>query len=215
LESILRRPEASLAELSMISSEEEALLEAFRGDSAEYDSTATISQLLEEQVSRDPQATAIVCGKHSISYGELGRRVHALAYRLRLEGVEPNVPVALLIPQSIQRFVAIYAVLHAGGAYVPIDPNYPEERIAYILSDSGAKLLLTLDSTQAWDIPCIDIGDESLYEGQHPSLPSVPGPRDLAYCIYTSGTAGKPKGVMVEQISLVGYYWIHQRAKLW
>ena len=198
LESILRRPEASLAELSMISSEEETLLEAFRGDSAEYDSTATISQLLEEQVSRDPQATAIVCGKHSISYGELGRRVHALAYRLRQEGVEPNVPVALLIPQSIQRFVAIYAVLHAGGAYVPIDPNYPEERIAYILSDSGAKLLLTLDSTQAWDIPCIDVGDERLYEGQHPSLPPVPGPRDLAYCIYTSGTAGKPKGVMVE-----------------
>ncbi len=198
LEDMIRNPRAKLGELSMISNEESELLGSFRGVEAPYDTDATISKLFEAQAKKNPQGIAIVCDERSISYGELNRRANALAYRLVQEGVGPEIPVALLIPQSIERFVGIYGVLKAGGVYIPIDPNCPGERIRYILTDSGARLLVTMGSTQKWEISTVELGQKELYAGDFPDLPQRAGPHDLAYCIYTSGTTGKPKGVMVE-----------------
>ncbi len=198
LEDMIRNPGAKIGELSMISDREDKLLRSFRGTEAPYDADATISQLFEAQVRKDPHALAIVCEESSVTYSELNRRANALAYRLRQEGVGPEVPVALLLPQSIERFVGIYGVLKAGGFYIPIDPDYPTERIRYILSDSRARLLLTVGASLEWGLPTVDLAQEGLFEGNFPDLPQLAGPHNLAYCIYTSGTTGKPKGVMVE-----------------
>ncbi len=198
LTDIVRNPQRNIGALTMISDQEKALLDVYRGQTGDYDAEKTIPQLFEAQVRRDPHAPAIVYGEERITYGELNQRANSLAYRLRQEGVGPNTTVALLLPQSIERFVGIYGVLKAGGAYIPIDPDYPQERIRYILSDSKAKLLLTSGVTGDWDTPTLDIGQESLHQGDCVDLPHLAGPGDLAYCIYTSGTTGKPKGVMVE-----------------
>ena len=198
LENMIRKPGVRIGELSCISCEEEARLRSFRGTEAPYDDGATISQLFEEQAKKRPDAIAIVCEETSLTYGELNRKANALANRLRQMGVGPEVPVALLLPQSPERFIGIYGVLKAGGFYIPIDPDYPSERIQYILSDSGAKVLITVGSACQWNIPTVDPEEEGLLDGEYPDLPHLAGPRNLAYCIYTSGTTGKPKGVMVE-----------------
>lgn len=198
LRSILDHPESDIASLSMISPEEQILLESFRGTDGYYDREATIIELFEKQVKRDPDAIAIVCDNESITYGELNRKANLLGRRLLQEGIGPEDCVALLLPQSIERFVGIYGVLKAGGAYVPIDPAYPKDRIDYILSDCNAKLLLTMDSSANFSVPMIDLGDPTLWIGTCQDPPSRTTSQNLAYCIYTSGTTGKPKGVMVE-----------------
>ncbi len=211
LQDLVRHPHADIGELSMISPYEEEQLRAFRGTVAPYDAEAAVSQLFEEQVRKDPHAIAIVCEEQSLTYGELNGRANAIAYRLRQEGVGPEVPVALLLPQSLERFVAIYAVLKAGGFYVPIDPDYPEDRIAYILADSGARLLLTTAEDSRWRIPTVNLRQESLYTGDFSDLPQEAGPHTTAYCIYTSGTTGSPKGVLVEHegVSNLNAYFRH------
>ena len=198
LEDMIRDPERRIGELSMISKEEEALLTSFRGADGWYDADKTISQLFEQQVRKDPDAIAIVCEDRHITYRELNRRANILASRLREMGIGPEIAVALLIPQSIERFIGIYGVLKAGGAYIPIDPNYPRERIQYILTDSCAQVLLTTKSADEWAISTIDLTQEELLVGNGLDLPQSATAHNLAYCIYTSGTTGKPKGVMVE-----------------
>ena len=211
LEDLIRKPDCSIRELSMISDEEKALLRTFSGKTAPYDVDGTVSQLFEARVKENPHRIAIVCDGNSITYGELNRRANILARKLRQEGVGPEVPVALLLPQSIERFVGIYAVLKAGGFYVPMDPDYPEERIKYILSDSQAKLLLAMDASRQWDIPTLDLTQDAMQDGNGSDLPPTAGPHNLAYCIYTSGTTGKPKGVMVEHqgVSNLRSYFIN------
>ena len=174
---------------------------------AEYPQSKCAHHLFEEQVSRTPDKIAVRFDESSISYRELNRRANVLARELQQRGVGPDALVALCVDRSIDMVVAMLAVLKAGGAYVPLDPSYPHERLAYIISDSGTRYLLTqrhlvsgLPESNA-EIIVIEPSATGSADDTNPTAPITS--RHLAYVIYTSGSTGKPKGVTVEHRSLV------------
>ncbi|WP_426333525.1 amino acid adenylation domain-containing protein [Paenibacillus silvae] len=191
----------------MLSEEEKfQLLQVFNDTDKEYAQDQTIHQLIEDQVERVPEATAVVFEGEQLTYAELNERANRLACTLRSLGVLPNQLVGLMVRRSLEMVVGILAILKAGGAYVPIDPEYPEERIRYILENSNAQLLLTqreLLSQVPFEGKVLALDEEQVYSEDGSNLEPVSGPNDLAYVIYTSGTTGKPKGVMLEHRGLV------------
>ncbi|HEV7509096.1 MAG TPA: amino acid adenylation domain-containing protein [Thermoanaerobaculia bacterium] len=148
-----------------------------------------IHRLFEAQVDRAPDAPAVTVGGESLTYGDLDVRANRLAHHLLASGVRPGELVALKFERSAEMLVAILAVLKAGASYLPLDPTYPAERLAFALEDSGAALLLTRER--------LDGSAESI-AAQGPERPSLPSDPELpAYVIYTSGSTGQPKGVVI------------------
>ncbi|WP_338581897.1 amino acid adenylation domain-containing protein [Pseudomonas sp. MAG733B] len=168
--------------------------------------------LFEEQVARSPEATALVFGQESLSYGELNARANRLAHRLIALGAGPDQRVAICVERSLAMVVGLMAILKAGGAYVPLDPEYSGERLAFILGDTAPVLVLAdaagrqaLGSAlQAHTVLDPDEVQAEVLIGADAN-PEVPGltPSNLAYIIYTSGSTGQPKGVMVEHAQVV------------
>lgn len=170
-----------------------------------------VVELFEAQAARTPERTAIACGEICLDYRELNARANRLARVLADRGVEPGVPVAIAMTRSVEAVVAILGVLKSGGAYLPIDPSYPAERISYLLSDAEAPLVLTQTTRRdrlpvtAAEIICLD---QEVPEGPAESMANprrVAGADDTAYIIYTSGSTGRPKGVVVGRGSLGNY----------
>ncbi|MGF9917673.1 AMP-binding protein, partial [Paenibacillus ehimensis] len=203
-----------LAELEMITPEEAAQLQSEFNDTADerYPQNKTLYEVFEEQAERTPDRAAVVFGDGQLTYRELNERANRVARVLRAHGVAADQPVAMLVERSLEMIVGMLAVLKAGGAYVPIDPQHPEDRIRFVLEDSGAKLLLTQSWQQAkavefqGEVLCLD--EAWLYEGpaeDGANLEPVSTADNLAYLIYTSGTTGRPKGVMIEQRSVVNF----------
>ncbi|MGG3840811.1 amino acid adenylation domain-containing protein, partial [Paenibacillus thiaminolyticus] len=185
--------------------EKAQILETFNDTAADYPRGKTIHQLVEEQAERTPNQVAVVYEDSCLTYRELNERANRLARTLIAEGVQPEQLVGILVERSLEMIAGILAIMKAGGAYVPIDPEYPEERIGYMLEDSGAKLLLT----QSHLLKCESFGgkrlmldDDRMYSEDGSNLDSGVKPEQLAYVLYTSGTTGKPKGVMVEHRGL-------------
>lgn len=184
--SIVRAPEAPLAEISVLPDEErDLLLRRFRGPSAPPSRHRTIVDWLEEQAARTPDAIAVADGETQLSYRELHRRADAVAHEVRgQEGV------AIRLPRSIELVVAILGVLKSGAAYVPLDPDLPQARIDAILRDSGCRTILT------------DLGSLATPQIRNTLAPQ---PDDLAYILYTSGSTGAPKGCAIEHRNLLHY----------
>ena len=163
----------------------------------DYPLQACAHHLIEQQVARTPDAPALVFAGQHLDYAELNRRANRLAHRLIEAGVGPDVLVGLAVERSIEMVVGLLAVLKAGGAYVPLDPEYPPERLAYMLEDSGVKLLLTqahLPLPVPQGLETLMLG-ESTFEGYSEENPGVMlDGENLAYVIYTSGSTGQPKG---------------------
>jgi len=164
----------------------------------------TVHELFEEQARRTPDRPAVAFRDEVLTYALLSRRSGALARELRALGVGPEVVVGLCVERSVEAIVGILGVLKAGGAYLPLDPEYPRERLAFLLEDSRASVLLT----QRRVVPRIPPGaarivllDELAAEGEAP--PGGAGPDNLAYVIYTSGSTGRPKGTLIEHRSVV------------
>ncbi|HEV7786357.1 MAG TPA: amino acid adenylation domain-containing protein, partial [Thermoanaerobaculia bacterium] len=162
-----------------------------------------LHRLFERQVAHSGEAVAVTCEGRSLSYAELNARANHLARRLRAAGVAPEVPVAVAFGRSLDLVVALLAVLKAGGFYVPLDPAYPRERLAYLLADSGASVLLSEERLlptlprPAGQIIALT-GDEEPPAGEAAAnLAGGAEPDNLAYAIYTSGSTGEPKGVAV------------------
>jgi amino acid adenylation domain-containing protein len=175
----------------------------------EFPRNKCIHQLIEEQVQRTPNATAVIFENERLTYHELNGRANQVAHRLRRLGVGPNVLVGLFMERSAELVIGLVAILKAGGAYVPIDPIYPKERIAFMLEDADVKVLLTqpkleprLPRHPANVLPLHSdaLGFESERDTNPP--PSA-GPDDLAYVMFTSGSTGKPKGVLVTHYNVV------------
>ncbi|TMC08483.1 MAG: amino acid adenylation domain-containing protein [Chloroflexi bacterium] len=154
----------------------------------------TMIRLIEEQVARRPGAVALVCGGEELTYAELNRRANRLAHQLRALGAGPETRVAVRLGRTPELAVALLGVLKAGAAYVPLDPEYPSERLAYMLADSGAGIELT----GAW------LAERADAIASCPASDPEPwgSESSLAYVIYTSGSTGRPKGVMVERRAL-------------
>jgi len=215
---VVLRPISTLSELELITEEERALVYELNRTEAEYDRHATLHLLFEKQAASTPERTAAVFGAERLTYRELNERANRLAWTLRDKGVKPDRLVGVLLERSKEMLIGVLAVLKAGGAYVPIDPGLPGERIAYLLRDSGAELLLTYRrelSPETFAGDRLDLADESLYRGDGGDLPAAAGPCDLAYVIYTSGSTGEPKGVMIEHRSVVNrLQWMQKRYPL-
>ena len=179
-----------------------------------------VHELFEEQVVRNPQAPAIVCGDRRVSYGELDAEASRLAHYLIARGVRPDSRVAICAERSVEMVVALLGTLKAGGAYVPLDPSYPTERLGYMLLDSAPAVALTHEATRAAVqraaalqpamLSVVDLGGGAKGWAMQPSSSPLPADvglnaQHLAYVIYTSGSTGRPKGVMVTHASIVNY----------
>ena len=184
---------------SLTDAERQAALYEWNDTARDYTLSQTVHQLIEEQVLRTPEAPALVFGSERLDYAELNCRANRLAHRLIEAGVGPDVLVGLAVERSIEMVVGLLAVLKAGGAYVPLDPEYPRDRLAYMLKDSGVKLLLTqAHLLEQLPIPAglnsLVLGDDG-FEGYSDENPGVVlDGENLAYVIYTSGSTGQPKG---------------------
>lgn len=180
-----------------------------------FDNT-TFSSILEERAKVIPDNIALIYGENKLTYCEFLKRVNSLAAYLQELGVGPEDFVAIYTERSIEMIIGIYAILRAGGAYVPISPMYQKERIEYILNDCKPKAVLVY-GTQV-DIPSLTVIDLSIYEYNNESRPLRPVDTsldNLIYCIYTSGTTGNPKGVMNTHKGLMNVVqWMQNRYPL-
>ncbi|MEO6196237.1 MAG: amino acid adenylation domain-containing protein [Thermoanaerobaculia bacterium] len=212
LAAMVAQPEALLGELAVLSpAERHELLAAGAGPRAGATGNACIHALVAATAAHAPRAVAVEQGDLRLTYGELEARASRLAGHLRRLGVGAESIVGLAVERSPEMLVAMLGVLKAGGAYLPLDPNYPRERMALMLEDSEAGVLLTqerladrLPATAARVVfldaewPAIEAGEALAGDG--PALPQSP-----AYVIYTSGSTGRPKGVLVPHAGLVNY----------
>lgn len=206
LEECISHPQKTISSLQLLSLEEEKqLLMDFNDTSADYPHHACIHHLFEEQVLRVPDHTALVYENTHLSYKELNARANCLALLIgeKKQGKSPI--VAVMLDRSVEMIVTLLAVLKSGNAYLPIDPDYPQERIAFMIEDSEAGLLITeklYRDKARFDGPVIDI-QEAYLTGKVENLNIHADPSDLAYIIYTSGSTGTPKGVMIEHRNVV------------
>lgn len=190
--------------------EKNKLLNIFNNTYNEYSKSKTIYQLFEEQVQAKPNNTAVVFGEEKLSYKELNNKSNRLARVLIDKGVCKEVIVGILAQRSIGTVVAILAIMKAGGTYLPIDPQYPQNRIKFLIEDSSTEILF-VDNELKKDIPFsglkIDMESISNLDGSNDedNLYNRSCPENLAYIIYTSGSTGKPKGCMIEHRNVVNY----------
>ncbi|MGB7604589.1 MAG: amino acid adenylation domain-containing protein, partial [Lutisporaceae bacterium] len=217
LKEVAENPTQKLSELNILSEEEKhKLIYDFNNTKAEYQKDKTLYQLFEQQASKTPDNIAAIFEEEYITYRELDAKSNQLARILREKGVKADSIVAMSLYRSIEMTIGIMAIQKAGGAYLPISPEYPEDRIRYMLEDSNASVLLTQshlqDKYQFENTTVIAIDDKELYKGDNSSLQPISGPNNLAYVIYTSGSTGKPKGAMIEHHSAINRIkWMQKR----
>jgi amino acid adenylation domain-containing protein len=208
LQGIVADPSQMIDRLPLLPSEERQLLASWNQPQAVYPHDGSIQQLVEAQVVRSPEAVAVRWADRSLTYQELNQRANQLAHHLRQLGVGPNVLVGLCLERSFDLVVALLGILKAGGAYLPLDPTYPQERLAFMLEDAGAAVLLTQQALVA-NLPgpvptvCLDRDWPAIAQSSPNNPPDLTLPTHLAYVIYTSGSTGKPKGVSLTHRLLV------------
>ncbi|PHS16284.1 MAG: non-ribosomal peptide synthetase [Blastopirellula sp.] len=221
LRGIVGKPEKRVSEYGLLSDAElHTQLVEWNKTEVPYRSEKCIHELIEEQVSRKPDSTAIECDGRKMTYNELNERSNQLAHYLIEQGVGPEILVGICIDRSIDMIIGLLGILKAGGAYVPIDPGYPEQRIRYILEDSGVGLILSQSSLSEvipemaqkavfLDKDADSNGNVGLISKQSTENIATKdiqlSSSNLAYIIYTSGSTGKPKGVMVEHEQLANF----------
>ena len=208
LRSIIADPEQQISLLNLLSPEEKRRLLVDWNDTVAPLPEGCVHHFFEEQAALTPDATAVIFEDEILTYGELNVRANQLAHVLINWGVVPDTPVAIALERSTEMIVALLAILKAGGAYLPLDPEYPVERLAFMLEDSGSRIILTKEKQrcllpEVQRLLCLD--NESLVIARQPDRnPDHTVTTDnLAYIIYTSGSTGKPKGCLIEHRSVV------------
>jgi len=206
---IASKPEQQLIDIPMLEKQEaEKVIYGFNNKNMDYEKDKTLHRLFEEQVERTPGNIAAVYEEKQLSYRELNIKANKLARHIKRYCTEENFVVGIMTEKSLEMLVGILAVLKAGGAYLPIDPSYPQERIGYMLEDSRVKLLMVQEGLKAkieTAAEKIVLEDEAIYQGDGENYGKTGSSSDLAYIIYTSGTTGKPKGIMTEHRNVIAY----------
>ena len=172
-----------------------------------------VHELFEEQVTRDPDAVAVVCKGRSLTYRQLNSNANKLANYLRGLGVGPESLVGVCLERKPELVIALLAVWKAGGAYVPLDPSYPKERLEFMVGDASVRALLTdeahknLFESSSAQIISLDTDWQKIFLQNDQNLAVDTTPANLAYVMYTSGSTGKPKGAMIHHRGLMNYLW--------
>jgi amino acid adenylation domain-containing protein len=201
LEAVTENPNLSLLEIPLLSAaERHRLLIDWNQTEANFDISKTLAQYVEEQAAKTPLKIAVTDEGNSLTYEQLNNCANHLSHRLIDSGIGPNIIVAVYMPRSIEQVISFLAVLKAGGAYLPLDSEYPEERLIAMLQGSQAPILLYKQIMPSWALNIsllgIDVSLSSANETlSNPNCRASAG--DLAYVIYTSGSTGKPNGVMI------------------
>ncbi len=209
LEQVSAQPQLTLAQIALLDEDErEQVLEGFNPSPADYCRQATLVSLLEAQARRTPAQPALSWQGRQWSYQQLHQQANRLSHLLIARGVGPHSLVGICLERGPELVTALLAVLKAGAAYLPLDPAYPSQRLAYLLADAGASLVLTSTPQQhvlpaGQPVLLLDQQGEAL-AGQPEQAPGVAiTPGQLAYVIYTSGSTGRPKGVMIQHDNVV------------
>lgn len=199
IDAITVHPDMPVNKLSFLTAEEKAtLVDQFNNTKADYPKDKTAVQLFEMQAAENPNNIAIAEGQFTLTYRELNEQANKVAHYLQSQfSIKPEDIVAIKLPRSQWLVVAILGILKAGAAYLPIDPDYPQERIDYMLNDSQCKLIVDEAALQQF------AQVQNNHASSNPATAAQPS--DLAYVIYTSGSTGLPKGVMVAHQSLTNY----------
>ncbi|GAB1340024.1 hypothetical protein ACE1SV_66140 [Streptomyces sp. E-15] len=212
--SVAATPRARLSELNMLTERERReILVDWNGVTGPYPDTATIHQLIEDRTATDPDAIAVTHGNQQWTYNDINTRANQLAHHLRQSGITPDTLIAVCLDRSPDLIATLLGILKAGAAFVPLDPDYPTDRITYMIEDADAPLVITstdLDHRIPPGLPRLHV-DTQWPIGPDTDPEPLATPDDLAYVIYTSGSTGKPKGVALEHRGVVNYlHWCDQ-----
>jgi amino acid adenylation domain-containing protein len=211
LSAMLEQPEQSINQLDYLSVDEKnQLLHDFNDTSVSYPDTKTIIDLFEEQVLKTPDNIALVFEQELITYQQLNERANQLAHYLRSKGIKSETLVPIFIERSYEMIVGILGILKIGAAFVPVDPEYPADRVSFMLTEINAKLIISSKNSISKlpdfeKITTVQLDEDWSEINEHPknNLEIEITPANLAYIIFTSGSTGLPKGVMIEQGSVV------------
>jgi len=209
LEGAVADPTCRISQLPLLTAPEQQQLLVEWNRTTTAQAPVCLPALFEAQSERTPEAVAVEDEVAQLSYGQLNQRANQLAHYLRGVGVGPEKLVGICTQRSQHMMVALLGVLKAGAAYVPLDPSYPKERLAFMLEDSGIEVLITEQSllaelpTNQSHILCLDRDETLLAQHSAENLPAQAQAENLAYVIYTSGSTGRPKGVQIPHGALV------------
>jgi amino acid adenylation domain-containing protein len=218
LEGVVAEPEQHLSRLPLLTADErQRVLMEWNATTASYPDDQCIHTMFEAQVTRTPDAIAVVCGDAYLTYSALNRYANQVAHYLQALGVGPEVLVGLCIERSLAMVVGLLGILKAGAAYVPLDPTYPPERLAFMLEDAQPPVVLTQERLVA-DLPtcgtqmvCLDTHWPTIAQYSDANTVSGATPDNVAYLLYTSGSTGRPKGVLgVHRATLNALAWMWQ-----
>ncbi|WP_143192214.1 non-ribosomal peptide synthetase, partial [Paenibacillus helianthi] len=210
LRKVVEQEQIRLCDIEMVTAgEKEQLVYGFNQTKASYPSHQTIHQIFEEQAQISPDHIALVHEQDSMSYRSLNKKANQLGRYLQECGVTANKVVGIMADRSIDMVIGILAILKAGGTYLPIDPKVPADRINYMLKDSGTKILLTQPHLKTEGLHCETVVNLSMATDgfEDTNILSTTGSQNLAYIMYTSGSTGNPKGVMIPHKGLLNYLW--------
>ncbi|MDH6123036.1 non-ribosomal peptide synthetase, partial [Kitasatospora sp. GAS204B] len=215
LAGVAARPEARLSELEMLTAaERQQIVVDWNATGGDYPDTATIHSLIEERCAREPDAIALTCGDTVLTCRQVNERANQLAHHLRDQGVTPDTLIAVCLDRSPDLICALLGILKAGAAFVPLDPDYPTDRITYMVEDTATPLVITHSRhterlPSGTSILLVDQGWPATADTSNP-IPTAT-PDHLAYLIYTSGSTGRPKGVQLDHRGVVNYlHWCDQ-----
>jgi len=220
LDSIISRPEQTIATLPLLTpaEQQQQMLMAWNETETDYPHDKSLVELFETQVVETPQAVAVVFGNQQLTYQALNDRANQVAHHLQTFGVGPDVLVGLYLERSLDLVVGVLGILKAGGAYVPLDPTHPPERLAFIIEDTQASVLLTQEKlagelpAQQAQVFCLDTEAEKIGQVSAENPNSEITGDNLAYVIFTSGSTGRPKGVQIAHYSVVNFLCAMRRS---
>jgi amino acid adenylation domain-containing protein len=208
LEHVIQSPQAQICCLAILPEKEQRQLLVEWNATAQSFPQNCVHELIATQAAKTPDAIAIEFNSEHLTYRELEQRSNQLAHYLQTQGVRSESLVGICMARSIEFIIGILAILKAGGAFVPLDPTYPKERLALLISDAQVAVLLTQQHRIAEiNAPVIDIAleQDKIQAFSSEAFPSTVKGNNLAYVIYTSGSTGRPKGVMIEHQSLINH----------
>ncbi|CAC5344906.1 MULTISPECIES: non-ribosomal peptide synthetase [Planktothrix] len=212
LQGILANPNQKLSQYSLLTEQQKhQLLVEWNNTQAEYPKVKGIHQLFEEQVKKTPEAIAVIFEDKYLSYQQLNEQANQLAHYLQTLGVKPDNLVGIFLERSLEMFIGLLGILKAGGAYLPLDPTYPEDRLAYMVNDAQISTIVTLEkwanlaTQQELNWVCLDSQKDIIAQQSSSNIDAVIEAKNLAYVIYTSGSTGQPKGVLIEHQSLINF----------